>query len=127
MTARHIVAATALVLSVTAVGCGPSTEGGRTPGSVGATLLLDVEKFAIGYQPAVEALADVLEMELDLDPGEYYVNLIVDPSTNVFTFTLWHRIAFEPKYANVSNPGGKCFTITLDPKTEAFGTPEYWK
>ena len=98
----------------------------RTPGSVGATLVTDTEKFAGGVRPHIEALAEHLQEELGLDPGEYYVNHIVDRYTNMFTFTLWHRAAFEPKYAGVSNPGGKCFTLTYDPDTRAFSKPRYW-
>ncbi|MHC4713833.1 MAG: hypothetical protein ACYTAN_11275 [Planctomycetota bacterium] len=121
---RTLLTPCALLCLAAALGCGE--DGARTPGSLGALLLTDVDKFSGGYQPAVKALGEHLETTLDLDPGEYYVALIIDPYTNVFTFILWHRIAFEPKYARESNPGGKCFTITYDPKSGMFGTPEYW-
>ncbi len=99
----------------------------RTPGSVGATLLTDTKAFAGGYQRAVRALAKHMEEDLDIDPGEYYVSFIVERHTNIFTFHLWHRMAFEPKYANVKNPGGRCFDITWDPKTGVFSPPQYWQ
>ncbi len=118
---------TCVLLCLTAVlGCGEGGGGSRTPGSVGALPLTEVDRFSGGYQPAVRALGEHLETSLDLDPGEYYVALIVDPYTNVFNFTLWHRIAFEPEYVRESNPGGKCFTITYDPKSEVFTVPQYW-
>jgi len=115
-----------VVLAVLFAGCAAEDPPPRTPASVGATRMIDFDAFSAGYRRGVEALADHMQSELGLDPGEYYVSVMVERQSEDFTFTVWHQAAFEPKYATVANPGGRCFRITWDPDTDVFSPPQYW-
>jgi hypothetical protein len=109
-----------------AASCGPGEESQRTPGAVGATRLIELDRFSGGYQPFLETLIEHMKSELDLDPGEYYVNIRVARYTNVMTFTVWHMSAFSPGAAAETNPGGRSFQIKYDPNTKEFDEPYYW-
>lgn len=118
--------AAAVVLGALLSGCAPVEDPIRTPSSAGAVRMRNLDAFAQGYRPGVEALAGHMRDNLDIDPGEYYVNVRVERGSGYFHFTAWHRAAFEPEHARVSNPGGRCFRISWDPQTGAFSAPDFW-